>query len=44
MEIDPLYITNADLSGILANHRANIAATVSHAQSYLQVVITTLST
>lgn len=44
MQIDPLYVTNADLSGILANHRANIAATISHAQSYLQVVITALST
>ncbi len=44
MEIDPLYVTNADLSGILANHRANIAATISHALSYLQVVITALST
>ena len=44
MQIDPIYITNADLSGILANHRANIAATISHAQSYLQVVVTALST
>lgn len=44
MQIDPIYITNADLSGILANHRANIAATISHAKSYLQVVITALST
>lgn len=44
LQIDPIYITNADLSGILANHRANIAATVSHAQSYLQVVVTAMST
>ena len=44
MQIDPIYITNADLSGILANHRANIAATISRAQSYLQVVVTALST
>lgn len=44
MQIDPIYVTNADLSGILANHRANIASTISHAQSYLQVVITAFST
>lgn len=44
MQIDPIYITNADLSGILANHRANMASTVSNALSYLQIIITALST
>ncbi len=44
MEIDPIYITNSDLSGILANHRANMAAPISHARFHLGVLIKTLST
>jgi hypothetical protein len=44
IEIDPLVITNASLSGILANHRANLAAPISHARFYLSVLIETLST
>jgi len=44
VEIDPWLITNSDLSGIFANHRANLAATISHARFYLGVLITTLST
>ena len=44
MEIHPLYITNSNLSGTLANHRANMAAPVSHARFYLGVLITALST
>jgi hypothetical protein len=44
MEIDPLYITNSDLSGMLANHRANMAAPISHARFYLGQLIKTLST
>ncbi len=44
MEIDPLLITNANLSGTLANHRANMAAPISHARFYLGVLITALST
>lgn len=44
IEIDPLVITNASLSGILANHRANLAAPISHARFYLGVLIETLST
>ncbi len=44
MEIDPLLITNSNLSGILANHRANMAAPISHARFYLGVLITALST
>ncbi|MDY0325404.1 MAG: DUF2333 family protein [Candidatus Cloacimonadaceae bacterium] len=42
--IDPLYITNADFSGILANHRANLAARISGARYYLGLLIKTLST
>jgi len=44
MEIDPLLITNSNLSGTLANHRANMAAPISHARFYLGVLITALST
>lgn len=43
-EIDPWIVTNSDLSGILANHRANMAAPISHARFYLGVLIKTLST
>ncbi|MFC1857194.1 DUF2333 family protein [Thermodesulfobacteriota bacterium] len=43
-EIEPLVVLEADLSGIFANHRANMAAPVSHARFYLGVLITTLST
>jgi len=43
-EIDPLLITNSSLSGILANHRANLAAPMSHARFYIGVLIKTLST
>jgi hypothetical protein len=43
-EIDPLLITNSSLSGILANHRANLAAPMSHARFYMNVLIKTLST
>ena len=44
MEINPLVITNSSLSGILANHRANMAAPISHARFYVGVLIKTLST
>ena len=44
IEINPLYITNSSLDGILANHRANMAAPISHARFYLGVLIKTLST
>ncbi len=43
-EIDPWLITNSSLSGILANHRANLAAPMSHARFYINVLIKTLST
>lgn len=44
VEIKPLVITNSSLSGVLANHRANMAAPISHARFYLGVLIKTLST
>jgi len=43
-EINPWMITNSSLSGILANHRANLAAPMSHARFYIGVLIKTLST
>lgn len=43
-DLDPWIITNGDLDGILANHRANMAAPISHAQFYLSQLIKTLST
>lgn len=42
--LDPWLITNSDLDGILANHRANMAAPISHARFYLGQLIKTLST
>jgi hypothetical protein len=44
MEINPVLITNSNPSGILANHRANMAAPISHARFYIGVLITALST
>jgi hypothetical protein len=43
-EIDPWLITNSSLSGVLANHRANLAAPMSHGRFYINVLIKTLST
>lgn len=43
-ELDPWLITDAPLDGILANHRANMAAPISHARHYLDVLAKTLST
>jgi hypothetical protein len=43
-EIHPWIITDSDLDGILANHRANLAAPLSHARFFLGVLIKTLST
>jgi hypothetical protein len=42
--IEPIIITNSDLSSTLANHRANLAAHISHARFYIGVLIKTLST
>jgi hypothetical protein len=44
LDIDPIFITNSDLSSIFANHRANMAAHISHARFYIAVLIKTLST
>ncbi len=44
-EIEPwLFVTDSDFSGILANHRANMAARISHARFYIEVLIAVLST
>ena len=42
--IDPWIVLNSNYSGIFANHRANMAAHISHARFYLEVLIRTLST
>lgn len=43
-DLDPLLITNGDLDGLLANHRANMAAPISHARFYIGQLVKTLST
>ncbi|MFO8049219.1 MAG: DUF2333 family protein [Desulfosudaceae bacterium] len=42
--LDPWMVLESDLDGLLANHRANMAAHISHARFYLDVLINTLST
>ena len=42
--LEPLLVTNSGLDGILANHRANIAAPISHARFFIGQLIQTLST
>lgn len=42
--IDPWIIFDSDHSSIFANHRANMAAPLSHARFYLGVIIKALST
>ncbi|MDY6830563.1 MAG: DUF2333 family protein [Thermodesulfobacteriota bacterium] len=42
--LDPLIILESDLDGIFANHRANMAAHISHARFYLDVLVNALST
>lgn len=42
--LDPLYVQESDYSGFFANHRANMAAFISHARAYIQFVIKTMST
>ncbi len=44
VEIDPIMVINSELDGIFANHRANMAAPISHARFYLGQLIKTLST
>ena len=42
--LDPWLVTNAPLDGILANHRAHMAAPISHARFFIGQLIKTLST
>ena len=43
-ELDPWIILDRDLSSIFSNHRANMAAPISHARFYIGQLIKTLST
>jgi hypothetical protein len=43
-QIDPFIILDSAPDGILANHRANLAAHISHARFYIGLLIETLST
>jgi hypothetical protein len=43
-ELDPWFVLDRNLSRIFANHRANMAAPISHARFYLGQLIKTLST
>jgi hypothetical protein len=42
--IEPLIILDGDPDGFTANHRANLAAPISHARFYVGLLIQTLST
>ncbi len=42
--MDPWIILDSSLSSVFANHRANMAAAISHAKFYLEVMIKVLST
>ncbi|MBC2713957.1 MAG: DUF2333 family protein [Desulfobacteraceae bacterium] len=39
-----LFVTEGNLNGIIANHRANMATAISHARFYLGLLVVTLST
>ena len=39
-----LFVTEGDLNGIIANHRANMATAISHARFYMGLLVVTLST
>ncbi len=43
-DLDPWLVTNSSLDGFLANHRANMAAPISHARFFIGQLIKTLST
>ena len=43
-ELDPWIILDRDLSSIFSNHRANMAAPISHARFYIGQLVKTLST
>jgi hypothetical protein len=42
--LSPLIVLESDMDGFCANHRANMAAYISHARFYLDVLAATLST
>ncbi len=44
LEIDPIIVFNYAPSSVFANHRANLAAPLSHARFFITVLIKTLST
>ncbi len=44
LKVDPTLVMNSHPSSIFANHRANLAAPISHVRFYLSVLIKTLST
>ena len=41
--LEPLIVLESDMDGLFANHRANMAAYISHARFYLDVLAATLS-
>jgi hypothetical protein len=43
-QLNPWIVTDSVLDGVFANHRANMAAPISHARFYLGLLIKTLST
>ncbi|MBW2173576.1 MAG: DUF2333 family protein [Deltaproteobacteria bacterium] len=43
-ELDPWLVTDASLDGVFANHRANMAAPISHTRYYLDALAKTLAT
>ncbi len=43
-KIEPWIILDSDFSSFFANHRANMAAPISHARFYLDLLVATLST
>jgi len=43
-QIDPILILDSAPDGFLANHRANMAAHISHARFFVGLLIETLST
>lgn len=43
-EVDPWFILDSDYGSIWANHRANMAAPISHAYFYVGILIKALST
>ncbi len=44
VELDPWIVLDSNMSSLFANHRANMAASISHARFYLGQLIKTLST